>query len=248
MSEAATSQEQSGDGQGEGGEERRRVALVVGAHPDDPDFGAGGTAALWSRNGWDVYYLVCTNGSKGTADPSMDPVQLIEFRRNEQRAAARELGVKECFFLDGVDGELQHTRELLGQVVWHIRRLKPDAVFTHSNEHVIRNSFLNHSDHRVTGTVTLDAIYPAARDIFNFPEQIEQGLEAHKVLDIYIWGSNEPNFTVDIEEVADLKVQALTHHMTQFAGRENFREQVKQRWKNDEGKLVESFRRVQMRG
>jgi len=242
----ATGQETSGHDSNV--DERRKVALVVGAHPDDPDFGAGGTAALWSRDGWDFYYLVCTNGSKGSSDPSMDPVKLIEFRRDEQRKAARELGVRDCFFLDGVDGELQPTRDFLGQVVWHLRKLRPDAVFTHSTEHVIRNTSLNHSDHRVTGQVTLDAIYPAARDILNFPEHIEQGLEAHKVLDIYIWGSNEPNFTVDIGEIADLKVQALTHHMTQFAGREGFREQVKEHWKNPEGRMVESFRRVQMRG
>jgi len=68
------------------------------------------------------------------------------------------------------------------------------------------------------------------------------------VLDIYIWGSNQPNFTVDITDVADLKVEALTHHMTQFGTREGFRETVKERWKNDEGRLVESFQRVQMRG
>lgn len=226
----------------------RKTALVVGAHPDDPDFGAGGTAALWSRDGWNFYYLVCTNGSKGSADPDMDPEKLIEYRQAEQRAAAQALGVVDCFFLDGVDGELQLTRELLGKVVWHIRKLKPDAVFTHSTETIIRNSFINHSDHRITGQVTLDAIYPAARDILNFPEQIAEGLEPHKVLDIYIWGSNEPNFTVDIGEVSDIKVEALTHHMTQFAHREGFRESVKDRWKDEEGRLVESFRRVQMRG
>ncbi|HEY8819999.1 MAG TPA: PIG-L deacetylase family protein [Dehalococcoidia bacterium] len=228
--------------------DERKTALVVGAHPDDPDFGAGGTAALWSRDGWEFYYLVCTNGSKGSADPDMDPVKLIEFRRTEQRAAAQALGVVDCFFLDGVDGELQPTREFLGHVVRYIRTLKPDAVFTHSTEIVIRNSFINHTDHRCTGQVTLDAIYPAARDILNFPEQIADGLEPHKVLDIYIWGSNEPNFTVEIGEVADVKVDALTHHMTQFAHREGFRESVKERWKNEEGRLVETFRRVQMRG
>ena len=97
------------------------------------------------------------------------------------------------------------TRELLGKIVRHIRTLRPDAVFTHSTETVIRNSFINHTDHRCTGQMTLDAIYPAARDILNFPEQIAEGLEAHKVLDIYIWGSNQPNFTVDFTDVVDVK-------------------------------------------
>jgi LmbE family N-acetylglucosaminyl deacetylase len=226
----------------------RKLALVVGAHPDDPDFGAGGTAALWSRDGWDFYYLVCTNGSKGSGDPTMDPVKLIRHRQDEQRAAARELGVRDCFFLDGVDGELQPTRDLLGKIVWHIRKMKPDAVFTHTTETVIRNSFINHTDHRCTGQITLDAIYPAARDILNFPEQIAEGLEPHKVLDIYIWGSNQPNFTVDFTEVVDVKVEALMHHTTQFGTREGFRESVKERWKNEEGRYVESFQRVQMRG
>jgi len=226
---------------------RQKVALVVGAHPDDPDAGAGGTAALWSRNGWDFYYLVCTNGSKGSADPTVDPVKLIEHRREEQRAAARELGVKDCFFLNGVDGELQPTREFLGQVVWHVRKLKPDAVFTHSTEIIIRNGGINHTDHRCTGLVTLDAIYPAARDILNFPEHLAEGLEPHKVLDIYIWGSNEPNFTVDIEEVVDLKLRALSRHLSQFAHREGFQETWKDRWRNPEGQFAESFRQVQMR-
>ena len=226
----------------------KKRALVVGAHPDDPDFGAGGTAALWTREGWEFYYLVCTNGAKGTADPDMDPLQLIERRREEQRAAARTLGVVDCFFLDGVDGELQPTREFLGQVVRIIRTLRPDAVFTHSTEMIIRNQSINHTDHRVTGQITLDAIYPAARDIFNFPEQIAEGLQPHKVLDIYIWASNQPNFEVDITDVVDLKIDALMHHLTQFAGREGFRETVKERWRTPDGRYVESFQRVQLRG
>src|SRR5579871_3698312 len=230
------------------GSGERKTALVVGAHPDDPDMGAGGTAALWSRDGWDFYYLVCTNGSKGSANPEMDPIKLIEHRRAEQRAAAQAVGVVDCFFLDEVDGELTKSREFLGKVVWYIRKLKPDAVFTHSTEIIIRNSSINHNDHRTTGEVTLDAIYPAARDILNFPEQIAEGLEPHKVLDIYIWGSNTPNYEVEIEEVIDLKIEALMRHMSQFAGREGFRESVRDRWKNEEGRLVESFRRVQMRG
>src|SRR5579883_2773473 len=216
----------------------KKRALVVGAHPDDPDFGAGGTAAAWTREGWEFYYLVCTNGAKGTADAEMDPERLIAARRDEQRAAARALGVVDCYFLDGVDGELQPTRAFLGDVVRLIRTLRPDAVFTHSTEIVVRNNSINHTDHRVTGQITLDAIYPAARDIFNFPEQIAEGLQPHKVLDIYLWGSNTPNFEVEIEEVIDVKIEALMRHMSQFAGREGFRESVRDRWKNEEGRLV----------
>src|SRR6266704_2837842 len=105
-------------------EPENKRALVVAAHPDDPDFGAGGTAALWTREGWEFYYLVCTDGSKGTSDPTMSSERLVPLRREEQRDAARALGVKDCFFLDHVDGELTVNRTLLEEVVRHIRMIK----------------------------------------------------------------------------------------------------------------------------
>src|SRR4051794_18304756 len=87
-----------------------RRALVIAAHPDDADFGAAGTAALWISQGWDFYYLVCTNGAKGSDDPSITRDELIAMRREEQRAAAKVLGVKDVFFLDYEDGELTPSR------------------------------------------------------------------------------------------------------------------------------------------
>ena len=87
-------------------QEETKRALVIAAHPDDPDFGAGGTAALWSREGWEFYYLVCTDGSKGTSDPNMTSERLVPMRQEEQRNAAAAYGVKDCFFLKHIDGEL----------------------------------------------------------------------------------------------------------------------------------------------
>jgi LmbE family N-acetylglucosaminyl deacetylase len=221
-------------------------ALVVAAHPDDADFGAAGTACLWSRDGWEFYYLVCTDGSKGSDDPSMTPAQLIEMRRQEQRDAAKLLGVKDCYFLDHVDGELTPNRALLGDIVKHIRMLKPDAVFTHDPEAVIvRDAFVNHSDHRTTGLTAVDAVYPAARDRLNFPEHIQAGLEPHKVSQIYIWGSERANFDVDITDAIDTKIEALRAHGSQFS--EEFLATAKQRWRREEdGRYVESYRRVLM--
>ncbi len=220
-------------------------ALVIAAHPDDADFGAAGTAYLWSLAGWQFYYLVCTNGSKGSDDESMTPQQLIELRRNEQREAARHLGVKDVFFLDYEDGELTPSRALLGDIVRCIRELRPDAVFTHDPEAVIvRDSFVNHSDHRATGLVAIDAVYPAARDRLNFPEQIAAGLRPHKVKEIYIWGSERANFEVDISQAIDRKFEALRLHRTQFGA--DFLDTIRERWRNAEGRFVESFRRVTM--
>jgi LmbE family N-acetylglucosaminyl deacetylase len=222
-------------------------ALVVAGHPDDSEFGCGGTAALWSREGWEFYYLVCTDGSKGSADPDMPPEKLVPLRREEQRAAARRLGVKDVFFLGYADGELTRSRELLGDVVRHIRRLKPYAVFTHDPEAIIiGDSFVNHSDHRTAGMVAIDAVYPAARDRWNFPEHIEEGLEPHNVKEIYIWGSERANFIVDITDVVDTKIEALLEHKTQFGDRPEFLDFVRERWRGEDGRYKERFRRVVM--
>lgn len=226
-----------------------KVALVVAAHPDDADFGAAGTSYLWSNSGWTFYYLVCTDGSKGTADPHMDPADLIRIRRDEQREAARRAGVTEVFFLDHVDGELAYTRDFLAQVVRHIRMLKPYAVFTHEPEaFIIRNSFVNHADHRCTGQVTIDAIYPSARDRLNFPDQIAEGLETHNVKEIFIWGSEQANFDVDITDCVEQKIHALNAHVSQGLGAEdpnsNFLKFVRERWRSDDGRYLERFRRV----
>lgn len=222
-----------------------RRALVVAAHPDDADFGAAGTAYLWSRLGWQFFYLVCTNGAKGSDDESITRSQLIEMRRKEQRAAARLLGVEEVFFLDNEDGELTPHRAFLGDIVRYIRQLRPDAVFTHDPETVIvRDAFVNHSDHRATGLTAIDAVYPAARDRLNFPEQVAAGLAPHKVNEIYIWGSERANFEVDISEAIDTKIEALRAHTSQFSG--DFLDRARERWSRPDGRYVESFRRVQL--
>jgi LmbE family N-acetylglucosaminyl deacetylase len=222
-------------------------ALVVAAHPDDAEFGAAGTAYLWSRQGWHFYYLVCTNGAKGSDDETLSPAQLVEMRRQEQRAAARLLGVRDVFFLDHEDGELTPHREFLGDVVRYIRQLRPDAVFTHDPETVIvRDAFVNHRDHRATGLTAIDAVYPAARDRFNFPEQVAAGLQPHKVSEIYIWGSERANFEVDIADAIDVKIEALRAHKSQFSG--DFLERARHRWSRPDGRYVENFRRVQLDG
>ena len=226
-------------------QEETKRALVIAAHPDDPDFGAGGTAALWSREGWEFYYLVCTDGSKGTSDPNMTSERLVPMRQEEQRNAAAAYGVKDCFFLKHIDGELTVNRMLLGEIVWHIRKIKPHAVFTHTIDVIHRDTFINHSDHRATGQTTIDAVYPTARDRLNFPEHLAEGLETHNVKELYLWGANDANFSVDITDIIDLKIKGLLEHHSQFGDREGFAEFAKQRWREEEtGRYLERFKRV----
>ena len=225
----------------------RRRALVVAAHPDDADFGAAGTAALLATAGWEIRYLIVTDGSKGSDDPQFTPATLTETREREQRAAAALLGVQDVRFLDFPDGELLYSRRLVGAVTREIRAFQPFAVYTHDPEPVIiDNGFINHSDHRTTGLVTVDAVYPTARDRMNFPEQIEDGLAPHKVREIYLWGSNEPTFDVDISDVVETKIAALLAHESQFSGDQEFLDFVRLRWKDEDGRYLERFRRIVM--
>ena len=236
-----------------------KVAVVVAAHPDDPDFGAGGTAALWTHDNWEFHYVVVTNGAKGSSDPTMTRDRLIPLRQDEQRACAEVLGVASCTFLGAEDGELEYSREMLGKIVREIRRLRPDAVFTHTDEMIHRRpfravagedeqylGFVNHRDHRNTGIMAVDAVYPTARDHMNFPEHIDvEGLRTHSVRELYIWGSADPNFHVDISGVVETKINGLMRHSSQFGDRgEGFPDAIRERFSEPDGRYYERFRRV----
>ena len=224
-----------------------RRAMVIAAHPDDADFGAGGTAALLAGAGWEVRYLVVTDGSKGSDDPAFTPESLVAAREHEQREAARILGVGSVGYLGFTDGELVYSRELLGAITREIRAFQPFAVYTHDPEPVIiNNSFVNHNDHRISGLAAVDAVYPTARDRLNFPEQVAEGLPTHKVRELYLWGANEPTVDVDVSSVIETKIEGLMAHLSQFGGREDFVEMVRERWREEDGRYLERFRRVGM--
>ncbi len=227
-------------------QEPLKRALVISAHPDDSEFGVAGTAILWARDGWEFYYLICTDGSKGSDKPEMIPEKLVPLRRDEQRAAAAVLGVKDVFFLDYVDGELTYSRDLMRDVVRYIRKLRPYAVFSHDPNQIVRNMFINHPDHRAAGEVALDAVYPIARNRPSFPELLDEGLEPHSVKEVYLWSASEPTFEVDITSVADLKFKALMQHRSQFEEIEERMHGWRQRWAEPDGRFLERFRRIEI--
>jgi LmbE family N-acetylglucosaminyl deacetylase len=190
---------------------------------------------------------VVTDGSKGSDDLSFTPERLVATREQEQRDAAALLGVQEVRYLHFTDGELVASRALLGAIVHEVREFRPFAVYTHDPEPVIiKNSFVNHSDHRATGLAAVDAVYPAARDRLNFPEHIQEGLQPHKVRELYLWGANEPNFDVDISDLLELKIQALLAHPSQFPADDAFIQQMRTFWREPDGRSLERFRRVVM--
>ena len=156
--------------------------LVVAAHPDDIEFGAAGTIARWVSEGAEIGYLIATRGDKGSDDPDADLSELVARREHEQRDAAAELGVASVDFLDEPDGLVQPTLALRERITRAIRRAQPEVVMSHDPTVLfVNNEWVNHPDHRAVGQVTVDAVFPTARDPLNFPEHRTAGLEPWKV-------------------------------------------------------------------
>jgi LmbE family N-acetylglucosaminyl deacetylase len=190
-------------------------AMVVFAHPDDAEIGSGGVVARWVAAGCEVTYVLCTNGDSGTADRSLTPEALAARRAAEQRAAADFMGVRHVVMLGYPDGELEDTRQFLGDVVKAIRRHRPHTVFVHDPYRV---QGFQHRDHRKAGIATTDAVYPYARDHLHFPEHLAEGLEPHKVRELWSWGMDEPNVIVDVTGSIDRQIAALVRHESQMPG------------------------------
>ena len=140
-------------------------AMVVFAHPDDAEIGAGATAAKWAKQGCEVSYVQCTSGSSGSNDRSMSSEAIVPIRAAEQQAAAEVIGVGAIEVLDHADGWLDPDRVFLEELVRVIRKHRPDVVFAHDPD---RYSGFNHRDHRAVGSTVKDAIYPYARDHLHY--------------------------------------------------------------------------------
>jgi LmbE family N-acetylglucosaminyl deacetylase len=189
--------------------------LVITAHPDDSEFGAGGTVARLVREGLQVSYCIVTNGNKGSGDRSMTPERLTRVREEEQRNAARVLGVDTVDFLGFPDCEVEDTRDSRLAVTAAIRRHRPDRLII-QNPHRTKNLGASHRDHRTVAGIALDCVYPLARDHMAFPELLAQGLEPHKVREVYLMWWENPELVVDISETMDVKIKALACHASQF--------------------------------
>ncbi len=222
--------------------------LVITPHADDAEFGIAGMVARLTSEGKDVVYVVASNGAKGSEDPDIDVEAFIKTRQHEQLAAARVLGVSEVHFLGFEDGCLEDTYEFRLAVSRQIRRFRPRVVA--STDPYRRYTW--HRDHRITGQVVADAVYPFARNYPAFPELIAEGFYPYKVGEMLFWGSEDPNYFIDITSTFDTKIKALKCHESQvgipsMAGIEDW---VRKRATDMAGEqsyeLAEGFHRVEL--
>lgn len=191
--------------------------MALFAHPDDPEFFAGGALQKWADEGKSLVYVLVTSGDKGTDDPDITRERLVAIREAEQRAAAACANVEKVIFLGYADGELEHTLDLRRDLTRVIRQEKPDIVVTNDPQtYWFRHGSINHPDHRAIGEAALSAIYPSARDRHTFVELWrDEGLEPHKVRQVYLAGTLSPNLKVDITPYLDRKCAAIQAHRSQ---------------------------------
>ena len=206
-------------------ENLEKIAMVVTAHPDDAEWGCSGSVAKWTRLGWDVIYVLCTDGSKGTEDRSISSKKLSEIREKEQRDAGKILGLKAIEFLGYPDGYLEPSLDVRKDISREIRRYKPSIVITtNPNRDLLSSGYIGHPDHFAAGEATLSAVFPSARDHLTFPELLEEGFEPHKVKQVWInmfnMGNNSnPNYFFNpLEKVdVDTATNALLAHTSQIS-------------------------------
>ncbi len=202
---------------------QRNVILAVGAHPDDMDFGASGTIAKFIEEGYEAYYVLCTDGSRGADDPEMTHEKLAATRRREQLTAGKVLGLTDVFFLDHADTQLVVDMQLKEELVRIIKQVKPkivitmDPTFYYSTEPLWGgNNFINHTDHRAAGLATMDAVFPLSRDRLTFPQHEKDGLYPHVVEELWFTNLTDRKYLVDITSTFEKKLRALECHASQF--------------------------------
>ena len=221
------------------------TVLVVTPHPDDAEGGAGGTIVKWTREGKKVVLVICTNGDKGTSDRSLTPEKLAAIREKEQKDAAEKLGLAEVVFLRFPDQNLEDSREFRIALSRQIRKHRPDLVVTIDPT----TRYIRHRDHYMTGRVTLDAVFPYARDYLAFPELMEEGLEPFNVPEVWLFRPQEPDVYVDVTDTFEAKMDALYCHVSQMGrpreeGEARARERAAETGKHIGGGLAEAFKRI----
>ena len=172
--------------------------------------------ARLADSGAEVTLVIVTDGRQGGEDPNQKDSELVAIRQKEQRAAARVLGVKKVEFLGYKDGHLSPDLNLRRDIVRMIRKHKPDLVITHLPGRVLDAPMGgSHPDHLAVGESTLAAVYPDSRNPRAFRALLKEGLQPHRVKEVWIPFWTEGDYFVDITPTFERKIEALRKHKSQ---------------------------------
>ena len=216
--------------------------MVVVAHPDDAEFGCSGSAAKWSRLGWEVVYVLCTDGSKGTEDRSLNGPELSTIRHREQLEAGYVLGLKEVVFLDFPDGYLEPSIELRRAIVRAIRVHRPHILITTDpTRDLSSGGYIGHPDHFAAGEAALSAVFPSARDHLWDVGMLREGLEPWKVHQVWVmmFGEEANHWNPLDEEDVQTSIDALRAHESQISDPENVGKWMRM-WRKRNGKNIDA--------
>jgi LmbE family N-acetylglucosaminyl deacetylase len=193
-------------------------ALVFCPHPDDGEFSAGGTMAKWASEGKEVILCVVTNGAAGSNDPTVERDWLISTREQEQRAAAKIIGLADVIFLGHEDGFVSDSHELRRDMIREIRRIKPEvAVGLDPTTYYFVQRYINHPDHRAVGEAFLAAVNPGATTVPLYRDELyDKGFEPHQLKACLLGFTTQPDYFVDISEQFETKLQAIMAHKSQM--------------------------------
>lgn len=228
----------------------RRI-LCIAAHPDDIEFTVAGSVARWTTEGREVTFCLATTGGAGTNEHTASSEGLIPIRERETREAARILGVQDVIFLGHQDGVVEPTIALRLDLTRVIRRCRPDVVVC--SDPTVRyygNEYLNHPDHRAVASAALDAVFPSSETRAIFPTLLTEGLEPHKVKEVWITGAIPPDAWIDISDTLVTKCASLKAHVSQV-GKGEWIDDLLRGWAVRDGehagvKHAEAFRRMVM--
>lgn len=233
------------------GWETSKEILVILAHPDDPEFFLGGTIARWIKAGHEVRYVLLTQGDKGAKDEKLTALDVSAIRIREQQSAANFLGVTSVDFMDYEDGYILPDLEMRKKVVRYIRKYRPQILVTCDPSNLFPSpQYINHPDHRYTGQVVVDAVFPAAGNHFFFMDLLEEGYAPHEVEEVWMSLTTQPDVILDVTEFWKTKLDALKQHASQIGDPDVFEKHIRERMAEDEEggmKFEEQFRRIKFR-
>jgi LmbE family N-acetylglucosaminyl deacetylase len=198
-----------------------------------------------------VRYVLLTKGDKGAENEKQTRDEICRIRVEEQINAAEYLGVSSVDFMDYEDGYLIPDLEMRRDIVRWIRRYQPEILVTCDQDNTFPSDYyINHPDHRYTGQVVIEAVFPAAGNPYFFPELLEEGLNPHEVEEVWMSLTQQPNVTLDVSEHWEDKIEALKRHASQIGDPAAFGKKMLERLGAEDDvdlKYEEQFRRIKFR-